>query len=153
MPFVKIDGTWHEIDTPSAKIGGTWMEMDTGYCKIDGTWHEWDMGPSPIPVTITGTGSSSNCYATINGTMYSSAASGIEVLPGDVIHFYTARSASSETIKITIDGTVVKQSSGNTNSISYTWTVPEACKSINIDFSQGGSGGMRVYYNITVTTT
>lgn len=155
MPSVKIDGTWMEIDTPSVKIGGTWMEMDTGYCKIGGTWHEWDMGPSQIPVTITGTGSSDYCYAIINGTTYTSETSGIEVLPGDAISFRAFANVTTSTAnsaKITINGTVVKESTQSSSIAEYTWTVPDGCKSVTIAFAKSGTT-MRYAYNITVTTT
>lgn len=152
MPSVRVDGAWHEMDTVSVKVSGAWHEKDTGHCKVEGAWHEWDMGSSVIPVTITGTGSSSYCYAIINGTTYTGATSGVEVLPGDTISFRAYASTIAETAEIKIDGTVVKQSSISSSIAEYTWTVPDGCKSVTIAFTKSGNT-MRYAYIITVTTT
>lgn len=104
----------------------------------------------PVAVTITGTGDSSNCYATINGTKYTSAASGIEVVAGDVITF--AVYGYSNTMKgiITIDGTqVVSVTRRKTE--TYDWTVPEGIETISISLSYINLGTAR-RGQITVTT-
>lgn len=52
---------------------------------------------TPIAVTITGSGGilSNYAYATINGTKYTSATDGLEVMPGDTISFSVYGESSS----------------------------------------------------------
>lgn len=100
-----------------------------------------------IPVTITGTGDSTYCYVTINDTTYTEAASGIEVVPNDVIRLYAlASNPLKGTAKITIDGVLRSGSS-----MLIDWTVPEGCLQINIELDYGISSTYGAY--ITVTTS
>lgn len=150
MPSVKIDGTWREIDPPSVKIDGAWMEMDTGYCKIDGTWHEWDMGPSPIPVTITGTGNAGVAYVVINGETYTSSTSDIEVMPDDTITCYVRGAGSGYPGRVYVGESIVLGVPQNTVG-SYKWSVP-LCETITINLSAKNIGGLGVG-TVKVTTT
>lgn len=116
----------------------------------------------PVSVTITGTGNSSNCYATINGTTYSAEASGIEVLAGDVITFGVKGAGGVGGVKstITIDGETVVSTSAPTLS-TYDYTVPEGISTISIVFSNSSASSFSAkgpesqnngVYTITVTT-
>lgn len=112
----------------------------------------------PVSVTITGTGNSSNCYVTINGTTYSAAASGIEVLAGDVITFgVKTGSNASENAAITIDTQTVATATKNQRA-TYSYTVPEDVSEISITLtlsvnsSAGGSMQSQKAGLITVTT-
>lgn len=104
----------------------------------------------PVAVTITSAGNSSNCYATINGTKYTSAASGIEVVAGDVITFAVFGYNSMYKGTITIDGTQVVSATGNTTE-TYDWTVPKGIASIAINLNYRTVAYMR-HGTITVTT-
>lgn len=106
--------------------------------------------PSSVEVTITGTGDKDDCYATINGTSYTSAATGIEVMPRDVIIFGMGGSQMNQGV-VRIDGNVVF-SVGNSEYIThdtYNWVVPDRIASVSIDLytEPGYAGG-----SITVTT-
>ena len=98
----------------------------------------------PVLVTITGTGSSTNAYTTINGNVYTSAASGVEVIQGDVISFYIKGSGGS----VTIDGETV--ATGGMFAKTYDWTVPEGIQEVVIVLTLTGSGSIG---SITVTTS
>lgn len=102
--------------------------------------------PDPIAVTITGSGNSTGCSATIDGTTYTAATSGLEVVAGDIIVFSVTGVASSKRGTVTIDGTTVKTVSSGT--VTYEWTVPENITEIAIAYTykQG-------YGTITVTTS
>lgn len=106
--------------------------------------------PDPVAVTITGTGHSAYVYTIINGTTYTAAASGIEVAAGDVITFTVKGKHSSASSKVTIDGTKVAGTEGNTT-VSYEWAVPEGITNINIDLGYGAS--VFGTQSITVTTS
>lgn len=103
----------------------------------------------PITVEITGSGSSSYCYATINGKKYTTATSGIEICAGDVVTFSVY--ADMYTGTVTIDGEVVLYNTGEAVTKSYSWTAPVGITSIAIALSVDD-----VYKNngyITVTTS
>lgn len=107
--------------------------------------------PTSIPVTITGTGNATYCYATINNTKYSAAASGIEVMPGDNITFGVYGYSTTHYGQLSIDGTKkLKVTSKSTQ--TYVWTVPDGVTEISIAFTYMGSGTRR-YGRITVTTS
>ena len=96
----------------------------------------------PIPVTITGHGDSLHCTAKINGKVYYQPATGIEVMPGDIITLSVPPNSY-----IRIDGV----SAGFfILGGSYDWTVPKSIKEINIDFTINNSNDG---YKINVTTT
>lgn len=82
----------------------------------------------PIAVTITGTGNSVSCYATINGTKQYEAGTH-EVNAGDTITFGVIGSRNPGWV--TIDGTeVLKVTSGSTE--TYKWTVPSGISTVEI---------------------
>ena len=98
---------------------------------------------TPIAVTITGSGSSSYCYALINGTKYYAAASGLNVYSGEKITFYVDFDAGS----ITIDGEQITDASGGLGG-EYTWTVPSGITTITIALTSNNWSK-----SITVTTS
>ena len=105
----------------------------------------------PIAVTIKGTGNIPECYVTINGTTYSEATTGVEVMPGDTIIF-GVRGYRLEFLGfygyVKIDGTeVLKETTGNI--ATYEWNVPGGITSIAIKLYLGGS---HAFGQITVTT-
>lgn len=84
--------------------------------------------PTPIAVTITGSGNSTYCYAIINGAKQYSAGTH-EVNAGDTITFGVYGKSYAGTI--TIDGTpVLKVTNGSTQ--TYDWTVPRGISTIEI---------------------
>ena len=101
--------------------------------------------PTPITVTITGSGNLIYCYAIINGTNQYSAGTH-EVNTGDTITFgVVGDSSGSGWVKI--DGTQVMSSA---DSQTYDWTVPSGISTIEIAMSY--KSNHPVYGRITVTT-
>ena len=99
-----------------------------------------------VAVTITGSGDSSSCYATINGTKQYKAGTH-EVNAGDTIIFGVHGNPSSFYGSVTIDGTqVLKVTNG---SKTYDWTVPSGISTIEIAMKYNSSSW---YGRITVTT-
>lgn len=88
-------------------------------------------------------------YVTIDGTKYSSAAGGIEVMAGDVITFGIRGYSTKYVGEVTIDGVSVATSTDK-NVTTYEWTVPEGISEIAIAFSYTSEPG---YGTITVTTS
>ena len=101
------------------------------------------MPATPIVVTITGAGNASYCYATINGTKYYEAASGLNVNSGEKITFYVDIDGGS----ITIDGEQITDASGGLGG-EYTWTVPSGITTITIALTSDNWST-----SITVTTS
>lgn len=101
-----------------------------------------------IPVTITGTGNASYCYAMIGGAQYTAAATGVEVMAGDVITFGVYAYSSVLPGTVTIDGTKVL-SATNGGTATYEWTIPDGISTITIRLAVG----QRNMGTITVTTT
>lgn len=101
-------------------------------------------------VNVTGTGSSTYCYATINGTKRSSAVSNLEVKAGDTITFGIYGRSTNARGTLTIDGTQVL-SVNNQQTQTYNWTIPEGVKTITINMSYTSSTYQRKGI-ITVTT-
>ena len=92
---------------------------------------------TPIAVTITGTGDSSRCYATINGTKQYSAGTH-EVYAGDTITFGVYGAGKSPGT-ITIDGTkVLNVTDGSVK--TYDWTVPSGISIIKIIMEYNSKG-------------
>ena len=87
---------------------------------------------TPIAVAITGTGNESRCYATINGTKYTSATTGIEVMSGDTITFGVYGSNSRYPGIVRIDGTDVLTVTNQSTS-TYYWNVPDGITNISIE--------------------
>lgn len=100
----------------------------------------------PITVTITGTGNSRWCYATINGVNRYQAGTH-EVNTGDTITFcvYGSRKASGT---ITIDGTQVLEARDNSTE-TYDWTVPSGISTVEIAMTYNSNNMQGI---ITVTT-
>ena len=96
-----------------------------------------------VAVTITGAGNASHCYATINGTKYYAAASGLNVNSGEKITFYVDVDGGS----ITIDGEQITDASGGLGG-EYTWTVPSGITTITIALTSDNWS-----QSITVTTS
>lgn len=104
-----------------------------------------------VLVTITGSGNSSYCYATINGTTYTAAATDIEVQKGDAITFGVYGRSITYKGKVTIDGTAVL-SVTSMETKTYEWTVPGGVKAISITMSYTSTINRRCG-TITVTTS
>ena len=139
---MKQSGSWIDASTVYKKVNGAWVEQtDLASVVPDNVRYQnggeiESTGPKAIPVTITGTGSAKYCFATINGTEYASAASGIEVMPGDTVRF-TVWGEPPATY-ITINGTKV-QTGSMFNATSYDWTIPDGVSSISIKLYDDGS--------------
>lgn len=144
-----IGGASFGINDGKCLTGGTAYSITEGKTMAGGTGYDISFGPNPIPVTITGTGNGTYCYVTINEETYTAAASGIEVLPGDIISFTVNTNLESYSGKIVIDGENVAIKTGK---VTYEWTVPE-CESIGIelDYKTAQSGFVKYGY-ITVNT-
>ena len=99
---------------------------------------------TPVAVTITGSGDSSYCYATINGTKLYSAGTH-EVKAGDTIAFSITGFIMTEGF-IKIDGTTVV-SSTTSQLQTYDWTVPNDISTVKIALEYSSYAG-----KITVTT-
>ena len=107
-----------------------------------------ELGPTLVEVSITGTGNEYFGFVNIHGTTYTSAASGIEVLTGDIIAFTVAGSGSGTAEgKVVIDGAKVV-SSTNGNQASYEWEVPAGITKVDIVMAYAAIGAVA----ITVTT-
>lgn len=102
-----------------------------------------------VAVTITGTGHSTDGYVTISGTKYTAAASGIEVMAGDVITFGVYGKSATYSGNVRIDDTAVLTVTTGTVK-TYAWTVPEGITSISIALKYSSSQGI---CTITVTTS
>ena len=100
---------------------------------------------TPIAVTITGTGNSASCYATINGTKQYEA--GIhEVNAGDTITFCVIGGRKNPGW-VEIDGTQVLQATSSSQE-TYDWTVPSGISTVEIALNYRSWS----YGRITVTT-
>lgn len=99
-----------------------------------------------IPVTITGSGKLSDCYAIINGTKRYRAGT-YEVNRGDTITFGLTGGLRSSTL--TIDGTQVLEVIGSSTTETYDWTVSYSISTVEIAMTYNPlTGG-----TITVTTS
>ena len=98
-----------------------------------------------IAVTITGTGNSGSCYATINGTKRYSQGTH-EVNAGDTITFGVGGGRSAPGW-VEIDGTEVLRVTGKMTE-TYDWTVPSSISTVEISMEYTSVRGGR----ITVTT-
>ena len=103
--------------------------------------------PSTIAVTITGSGDTDKCYATINGTKQYSAGTH-EVNAGDTITFGVSGSRSFSGL-VTIDGTQVLEVQSS-SAQTYGWTVPSGISTVEIAMQY--FSGVFPYGTITVTT-
>ena len=106
--------------------------------------------PTPIAVTITGSGNATYCYATINGTKYSGAGT-CEVMAGDKITFGVYGTSTSYPGRVTINGTIAL--SVNTTALrTYDWTVPDGVAVVTINMMYYSTSSQR-RGNITITTS
>ena len=99
-----------------------------------------------VDVTVTGTGNTSYCYATIGGTTVIAAGT-YTVKAGDVITFGVSGTSSRYYGSVEIDGITVLTVTSSKK--TYDWTVPDGISSINIALAYNGA---RKYGTITVTT-
>lgn len=107
------------------------------------------MPATPITVTITGSGNSQYCYATINGTKQYRAGTH-EVYAGDTITFGVFGNQNSYG-SVTIDGTqVLRVISISTE--TYDWIVPDGISTVEIAMSYTDAGSRPSRGRITVTT-
>lgn len=104
----------------------------------------------PATVTITGTGNTTYCYATINGTKRYGAASNIEVKPGDTITFGVYGRSSTYPGWVNINGSEALRVT-NQSTQTYSWTVPAGTKTITMSMSYTSTSSQR-RGQITVTT-
>ena len=88
---------------------------------------------TPVSVTITGTGNSANCYATINGTKQYEAGTH-EVNAGDTITFGVYGKSSSIFGSVIIDGVKVLEVTSNAVE-TYDWIVPSGISTIEIEMT------------------
>lgn len=107
--------------------------------------------PPAIAVTITGSGDSRYCYATINGTTQYRAGTH-EVNAGDTITFGVYSAGSQNSGWVVIDGTEVLRAAA-TKTETYDWTVPNGISTIEIAMSYKTMAGRPTYGRITVTTS
>lgn len=105
---------------------------------------------SLVEVTITGTGDTPGCYATINQTTYTSEITGIEVMPGDVIIFGIG-GILTQPGTLEIDGDVVLSVGDSQYGTyeTYEWVVPDRITSVSIKLFSDPYFGTG---SITVTT-
>ena len=103
----------------------------------------------PITVTITGSGDSRFCYATINGTKQYEAGTH-EVNAGDTITFGVFGNQNYFG-SVTIDGTVVLRVI-SISTETYDWTVPNGISTVEIAMKYRSAGTRPSYGKITVTT-
>lgn len=110
----------------------------------------YNIGSVLVDVVITGSGvsySTIRASCTIGGVTYSSATTGLEVEPGDVITFtVNAASAAGGTL-VKINGEAVISSTGP-DGTSYDWTVPNGIRNVDIALSTASDGSFGM---ITVT--
>lgn len=139
---VTMDGT--DITSTAYSNGIITIAEVTGDILITAT------GLSTVAVTITGTGNSSNCYATISGTKYYGEGT-YEVLPGDEIVFGVYGRSSTYYGSVEIDGSQVLLVT-NMKIKTYTWTVPSDISTITISMKYTSTTTRR-NGRITVTTT
>lgn len=141
------------------KQSGAWVDASKVYKKISGAWVEQTDLASVIPdnvryrnggeyvasvktVTITGTGNSSSCVVTINGTRYYKAAT-VEVLSYTEIEIYIGNVYHASRCFIALNGEVVQQGTG-----TYYYTVDKDCE---IKITAKGTSPL-LYYEVEITT-
>lgn len=109
-----------------------------------------DWVPLAASVSITGTGNSTYCYATINGTKRYGAVSNLTVQPGDTIVFGVYGRSATYKGTVTIDGETELTVTNQTTQ-TYSWTVPDGVSQITIAMSYTSTSSQR-RGTITVTT-
>ena len=151
---VVIENEYETTSSFAVKVNGTTVSASNGIytiTNITDTKTVTVTGVRKIPpkLSITGTGNSTYCYATVNGTKYSGAVSNIEVTPGDTITFGAYGYNSTYSGYVTINGSTVLSVTDRTTK-TYNWTIPDGVKTINITMSYTSTSSQR-RGNITVT--
>lgn len=123
----------------TAASGGSQVTSNTVFTEDTAIYAQWTL--LTIPVTITGSGNTSYCYATIGGTKRYSAGT-YEVLPGDTITFGVYGYSSSYYGRVTINGTQALNVTDKTTQ-TYNWTVPSGMTSITIEMSYNSASWQR----------
>lgn len=107
---------------------------------------------NPVFVIVKGSGNSSRCYATINGTKYNGATITEKVHSGDTMSFSVYGTDSSSAGRVIIDGTQVLLNRNPTTQ-TYTWTVPDGINLITIEMEYVNESTTERYGRIEVTTS
>ena len=97
-------GTVYSMQEGRTVSGGTVYAVKEGRTIAGGTVYSIVMGEKTYTVTITGTGSGTNCYVIIDGNKYTSAAEITGLPEGTAIDCYALKSAIS---KIYLNGEAV----------------------------------------------
>ena len=142
-----IDGVGYDITGGRCLVDGVGYSIQKGRTLVDGVGYDVAFGGSPVSITISGTGSG-YANAIINGTTYTSSATGIEVLPGDVITFTASGDGPASMGTVKIDGNTVFSTS--TRNGKYEWAVPDGITNIAITLSYNSRSGVG---SVTVTTS
>lgn len=103
-----------------------------------------------ITLTITGSGDSTYCYVTIDGSKRYGAGT-FEVNAGDTLTFGVYGRSTSYVGSVTIDGSTALSVTDRTTK-TYDWTVPSGVSTISISMSYTSSSTTRRGV-ITVTTS
>ena len=104
----------------------------------------------PIAVTITGSGDTDKCYATINGTKQYSAGT-YAVNAGNTITFGVYGISPRDPGTVTIDGTEVLRVNSNSTR-TYDWIAPSGISTIGITMEIIRQLSLIICGKITVTT-
>lgn len=144
-----INGTGYKVYNGKALINGTGYEIVGGKTLVNGTAYAIKIIPSATKVTITGTGNSSYCYVTINGTKYYQATT-LSVTPGFTFEARagTATSRYNQYCTVVFDGTTYTGSSGIPASTSTKMNDSKITVNITLSYSNTTTGS-----KITVTTS
>ena len=87
-------GTVYSMQEGRTVSGGTVYAVKEGRTIAGGTVYSIVMGEKTYTVTITGSGNDSNCYVTIDGNKYTSAAEITGLPEGTAIDCYALRSST-----------------------------------------------------------
>lgn len=157
--MLKLGGKYNDIARVFKKVSGIWVEQTDLANVIEDEVRYQNGGEyiapvKPAAVTITGSGNATYCYATINGTKYSGAASNIEVMPGDVITFGVYGYSSTYYGEVAVGQPIASPVLTVTNRTTqtYNWTVPDGVKTISIAMTYTSSTNQR-NGRIVVTTS
>lgn len=98
-----------------------------------------------VTITVSGSGNTKNCYATIDGTKYIGTG-GKTVRSSDTITFGLRAASAFNKGTVTVDGTEVF-STTSTTAVTYSWDVPYGIKAVAIRLQYSSS------YQATITVT
>ena len=142
-----VDSVIWGVPSGRCLVDGVGYSIQKGRTLVDGVGYDVAFGGSPVSITISGTGGG-YANAIINGTTYTSSATGIEVLPGDVITFTVSGGGPASPGTVKIDGNTVFSASGR--NVKYEWAVPDGITNIAITLSYNSRSGVG---SVTVTTS